>query len=157
MNIVGKWFIIDSKIILCSLKTIFYISVTGAGIYVSFSQGYAGRQAAQPDNTFINIDSYPAYSSTRVLLYCCSNSSSSNVGSFTEPYGGVHYSSFNHLYVQRYSSGSTYTGCIRMEGSRNPWYHLSYTPGMYTCNIPDSYGRAQRVNFALYPESSKCS
>lgn len=132
------------------------ISATGAGIYVSFSRGYAGRQAAQPDNTFINIDSYPASNSRRVLLYCCSNSSSRNVGSFTEPPGGTYYSSFNNLYIERYSSGTTYTGCIRMEGSRYRWDYLSYNQGMYTCNIPDSYGRTQRVNFALYSETSKC-
>ena len=123
--------------------------------YVSFSRGYAGRQAAQPNNTFINIDSYPASSYQRVLLYYCSNSSSSNVGSFTEPSGNTYYSNFNHLYVQRYSRGSTYTGCIRMEGSAYGWSYLSYNQGMYTCNIPDSYGRTQTVNFALYAETSK--
>ena len=128
---------------------------TGAGVYVSFSRGYAGRQAAQPDNTYINIDSYPASSHQRVLLYCCSNSRSSSIGSFTEPSGSSYYYSFNHFSIERYYSSSVYAGCIRMEASRNPWYYLSYNQGMYTCNIPDSYGRTQRVNFGLYSETSK--
>ena len=122
---------------------------------MSFSQGYAGRQAAQPNNSYINIDSYPASGYQRVLLYCCSNSTSSNIGSFTEPGGNAYYYNFNHFHIQRYSRGSTYGGCIRMEGSRYPYNYLSYTQGMYTCNIPDNYGWTQRVNFALYAETSK--
>ena len=122
---------------------------------MSFSQGYAGRQAAQPNNSYINIDSYPNSGYQRVLLYCCSNSTSSNIGSFTEPSGNAYYYNFNNLRIQRYSRGSTYGGCIRMEGYRDPWGYLSYNQGMYTCNIPDNYGWTQRVNFALYAETSK--
>ena len=42
-----------------------------------------------------------------------------------------------------------------MEGSAYGWSYLSYNQGMYTCNIPDSYGQTQAVNFALYSETSK--
>ena len=128
----------------------------GAGIYVSSSRyGYAGRQAAQPDNTYITVDSGGGYSfsSSRFTLYCCSNSSSSNVGSFTNPYGNTYYSNFNDLRVQRYSSGQANTGCIRLEGYEHYRNSLSYTSGVYTCNIPDASGQTLRVNFALYDQS----
>ena len=125
----------------------------GAGIYVSSSRyGYAGRQASQPDNTYINVDSGTgsSYSSSRFNLYCCSNSTASSVGSFTDPYGNTYTGNFNDLRISRYSSGETNTGCIRMEGYEYYRNHISYTSGVYTCNIRDSTGQTQYVNFALY-------
>ena len=132
----------------------------GAGVYVSQTQGYAGRQAAQPNNTYLSVYSgtysSAGYSSTRFQVYCCSNrSSSSNIGSFTEPYGSVYTSNFHHLIIERYTYSSTYAGCIRLYSSVSYYYSLSYNPGVYMCNIPDSNGQTQRVNFALFNYNSK--
>ena len=128
---------------------------------MSQTQEYAGRQAAQPNNTYLSI-----YSSTysganngyyRFDIYCCSNwLSYSNIGSFTDSYGNTYSGNFYDLRVNRYGNlGSTYEGCIRMYGYKVYYYQLSYNPGVYTCNIPDSSGRTQRVNFALYGYNSK--
>ena len=123
---------------------------------------YAGRQAAQPNNTYLSVYSN-GYSisccgSSRFVIYCCSNATyySGYVGSFTEPYGSTYTGGFNHLVVQRYSYSDSYGGCIRLEGSRYYRYSLSYNPGVYMCNIQDSRGQVQRVNFALYNRGSKC-
>jgi hypothetical protein len=126
----------------------------GAGIYVSSAYyGYAGRQAAQPANTYINVDSGSSYINTyRFRLYCCSNSTASYVGSITDPRGSVYTGRFNDLSVTRYSTGSSYTGCIQFHGYER-YSSFSYTSGVYTCNIPDANGQTQNVNFALYGQS----
>ena len=134
---------------------------TGAGIYVSSSQHYAGRQANQPNNTYLSVYSsgyyYTGYHSyTRFSLYCCSGSSSSNIGSFTDPYGRTYTYNFNDIRVERYSSSSSYAGCIQMYGYDSYIYDsLSYNPGVYICNIQDTSGRTQTVTFALYNYNSK--
>ena len=133
---------------------------TGAGIYVSDSQRYAGRQAAQPNNTYLSIysDRYssPGYQYRRFTVFCCSNrSSSSNVGSFMEPTGNTYTSNFYELRIERYSSSSSYAGCIQLYGYEYYRSSLSYNSGVYTCNIPDSNGLTQRVNFALYGYNSE--
>ena len=123
---------------------------------MSQTQKYAGRQAAQPNNTYLSIYSarYSSSNSYRFDVYCCSNRSSySNVGSFTEPNGNTYTSSFNYMTIERYSSSSTYAGCVRLYGYQN--YYFSYNPGVYTCNIPDSSGQTQRVNFAFYGYNSE--
>ena len=133
----------------------FFVCV-GAGVYVDSSRyGYAGRQAAQPDNTYINVDSGGgySYSYSRFILYCCSNSTSRYVGSFTEPNGNAYTGNFNDLRVTRYRSGQIYTGCIKLEGYRYYPYSLSYNSGVYTCNIPDANRQSLKVNFALYDQS----
>ena len=122
---------------------------------MSRSRGYGGGQAAQPNNTFINIDSYRASSSSRMILYCCSNSSSNNVGSFTYPYGYTSSYNFRDFRVQRYSWYSSYRGCIRLEGYRYRYSYMNYYSGVYTCNIPDGNGITQTINFAIYSENSK--
>ena len=131
----------------------------GAGVYVSQTQRYAGRQAAQPNNTYLSIYS-GRYSSAnngyiRFDMYCCSNqSSSSYIGSFADPYS-VYTGNFRDLRIDRYSSSSTYAGCIRLYGYEYYSSYLSYNSGVYTCNIPDSNGQTQRVNFALFGYNSK--
>ena len=127
------------------------IKCIGAGIYVSSTYfGYAGRQAAQPDNTYINVDSgYYDYSRTRFELFCCSNSTANSVGSIIEPYGSTYTSSFNDLRIIRYGTGNSYTGCIKLYGYER-YYSLSYNPGVYTCSVIDANGRSLLVNFALY-------
>lgn len=122
---------------------------------MSFSRGYAGRQAAQPDNTYVNIDSYRASGYSRVVLYCCLNSSSGYIGSFTEPTGSTYSSNFREIRVHQYGSSSEYAGCIRFEGYKYRYSYLNYNPGVYTCNIRDSSGVTHRVNFAVYSQSSK--
>ena len=137
-----------------------HVLCAGAGVYVSQSQRYAGRQAAQPNNTYLSIYSgsrYAAnYAYTRFNVYCCSNqSSSSNIGSFTEPYGNTYTSNFRDLRIERYSYSSSYAGCIRLYGYEYYISSLSYYSGVYMCNIPDSSGQTQRVNFALFSYNSK--
>ena len=125
---------------------------------MSQTQKYAGRQAAQPNNTYLSIYStgYSSNSYYRFDIYCCSNRSSySNVGSFTEPYGNTYTSNFNYMRIDRYSSSSTYAGCVQFYGYQHPYNYFSYNPGVYTCNIPDSSGETQRLNFALYGYNSK--
>ena len=124
------------------------------------TQTYAGKQAAQPNNTYLSIYSGTRsganYEYVRFNIYCCSNQSyHSNVGSFMDPVGSTYAGNFNSLRIERYSSSSTYAGCIRLYGYRYYYSYLSYTSGVYTCNIPDSSGRTQRVNFALYDYNSK--
>ena len=132
----------------------------GAGVYVSHSQRYAGRQAAQPNNTYLSIysgsRSAANYAYTRFDVYCCSNqSSSSYIGSFMDPYGSTYTSNFYELRIERYSYSSSYAGCIRLYGYEYYTSSLSYNPGVYMCNIPDSNRQTQRVNFALFGYNSK--
>ena len=127
---------------------------------MSRTHAYAGSQAAQPNNTYLSIYSgrysSAGYSTTRFNVYCCSNrSSQSNVGSFTDPNGYTYTSNFYELRIDRYSYSSTYAGCIRLYGYEGYSNSLSYPSGVYTCNIPDSSGQTQRVNFALYGYNSK--
>ena len=124
------------------------------------STHYLESSRAQPNNTYLSVysgrRSAANYAYKRFDIYCCSNqSSSSNIGSFTEPYGSTYISNFYHLYIERYTYSLTYAGCIRLYGSRSYSYSLSYNPGVYMCNIPDSNGQTQRVNFALFNYNSK--
>ena len=136
------------------------IICTGVGIYVSLSQRYAGRQAAQPDNTYMSVYSqiYTSYN-TRFTVYCCFNHSyySSYIGSFTDPNGYTYTSNFRDLRIERYAISSSYAGCIQLRGYESSYYSsLSYTSGVYTCNAPDSNGQTRSVNFALYGYNSEC-
>ena len=130
----------------------------GAGIYVSYSQYYAGRQAAQPNNTYLSVysSSYSVsrYTYIRFNIYCCSNASSSYVGSFTDPYA-TYTSNFHNLRIQTYSSSSTYAGCVQLDGYQYYRYTLSFNSGVHTCNIQDANGQTQNVHFALYSIYSK--
>ena len=141
---------------------------------------YAGRQAAQPDDTYIVVDTGSNRHSDyyRLKLYCCSNATSSNVGYFTFPNGRARSSNYDDFTITRYSSSDSYAGCIymeiyyRRESCRNTYssYYRTYRrvcetdvnfslessqTGIYTCTVPDRSGNNQRVNFALYSEGSK--
>ena len=125
---------------------------------MQFSTGYGGRQAAQPNNTYINIDSVVASSHDRVIIFCCSNSTASYVGSFTDPYGLTShtnsYKFFNYdIWITHYSRYSEYAGCIQLWGWNSPYYTMNYHSGVYICNIPDSRGNYHQLNFALYSEN----
>ena len=127
---------------------------------MSQTQKYAGRQAAQPNNTYLSIYSTryssPGNSRYRFIIYCCSNQSSySNVGSITDPYGNTYTGNIHDLRIDRYSSSSAYAGCVRLYGYEYYSSSFSYNPGVYMCNIPDSSGQTQRVNFALYGYNSE--
>lgn len=130
------------------------IMYTGIGIYVQHTYLYAGRQAAQPSNTYLSVysQSYHSYDSIRFNIFCCFNHSyySSYIGSFTDPYGYVRSDNFNGLQVYRYDISSSYAGCIQLRGSSNYYYSLSYNTGVYTCN-----GWTNSVNFALYNYNSE--
>ena len=141
-----------------SYTTIIMSNIAGAGVYVSQTQRYAGRQAAQPNNTYLSIYSGLSYSYSyiRFNIYCCSNqSSSSYIGSFIDPYRSTYTGSFYDLRIETHSYSSTYAGCIRLYGYRYYYSSLSFTSGVYTCNIPDANGQTQRVNFALYGYNGK--
>ena len=127
---------------------------TGAGIYVEKAQYYYGTQRAQPNNTHISIYSGPCSSPgnsySRFVLWCCSNSPDSYVGSITDPNGITHIRNFKDLRLYRYSRGSSYGGCIRLEGYRHYAYPLNYDSGVYSCNIPDASGKNHTILFGLY-------
>ena len=120
---------------------------------------YAGRQAAQPSNTYLSVYSqsqnyYYSYESTRFSIYCCFNHSyySGYIGSFTDPYGNRRTNNFYDLRVYKYDISSSYAGCIGLVGYERYYYNsLSYTSGVYTCNR-----WTNSVNFALYNYNSEC-
>ena len=125
---------------------------------MSYSQTYAGRQNSQPNNTYLSVYSSSGYRYQRFDLICCSNASSSSyIGSITDPYRSTYTSNFNDLRIYRYPWNSNNGGCIRMDGYKNHYRYnsLSYNPGVYTCNIPDANGFTHSVNFALYSVNSK--
>ena len=122
------------------------IAYTGAGIYVEEAQCYAGMQLAQPNNTFIGIDS-ESPSNSGFRLWCCSNSTESYVGSFTDPNGTTLTHHFKDQRMYQYNKSSTYGGCIRLDS-------YSYD-GLYTCNIPDASGRNHTIAFALSDQCGK--
>ena len=124
---------------------------------MSRSQSYSGSQAAQPENAYINVyyGAYSTSSSSRVNIYCCSNSSSSYIGSFREPYGSTYTSNFRDMRIERYSSSSAYAGCIRLEGYEPYYRSLNYISGIYTCNVQNRNGHTHYVNFALNNEYGK--
>lgn len=147
------------------------------------SISYAGRQAAQPNNTYVVVDtgsnSYTDY--IRLKLYCCSNATSSSVGSFTFPNLVTRTSNYEYYRITRFSAGDVYAGCLSMDiyyhyqYRQNCYYYWRYgrsrytcnniydnvlilpssQTGIYSCNIPDVSGNLQKVNFALYSEGSK--
>ena len=156
--------------------------LSGAGIYVDEARtiSHAGRQAAQPNNTYIVVDTGPNEFSNfvRVRLHCCSNATSSNAGSITFPNGVTWTANYESFRITRYNAGTANAGCIIMDiyyrqEIQNCYNspHWPYQPrcdpsyrdfvlknsrrGIYTCNIPDINGNTQKVNFALYPEGSK--
>ena len=125
--------------------------LTGAGIYVTRSQGRGVQSSAQPNNTYILINSGLYYSSnSRVSFYCCSNSTSTRVVSFTFPNGITRSSDWNGIQLRR--QYGIYTGCILFTISDYGRYNLNSNAGVYTCNIPDDSGRVEHVHFGLYDE-----
>ena len=90
--------------------------LSGAGIYVDEARtiSHAGRQAAQPNNTYIVVDTGPNEFSNfvRVRFHCCSNATSSNVGSITFPNGVTWTANYESFRITRYNAGTANAGCI---------------------------------------------
>ena len=118
---------------------------------MSRSFGHGGQQAAQPNNTYIQLDN-PRNPTAK--LYCCSNSTFKNVGSLTLPNGNT-ISLGDHFYASylRLSLDRSNQSCLYLSAQvlRN---HISYGSriniGVFTCNIPDTNGRIHHISFALY-------
>ena len=111
----------------------------------------------QPSNSFATVIGYRGCcSSTRLQMYCCSNSTSSNVGSFTFPDGVVRSSNYWNADIDRFSWSSSYSGCIELDFSYYYYYSFSLSSsydGVYTCTIPDSAGNSLQEYIGLYDES----
>ena len=184
MNIVGKGAYTIQMLTLDLLAMCGNLVIyTGAGIYVTRSISYAGRQAAQPKDTYMVVDTGSnSYSNfIRLKLYCCSNATSGSVGSFTFPNRLTRTSNYDYFRITRFSAGDDHAGCIYMDiyynrqrdncyyryerwyGNRrvcdrvtdNTFALSNSQTGMYSCNIPDASGHSQNVYFALYSEGSK--
>ena len=97
-----------------------------------------------------------SYSLTRMEFYCCSNSSTSgSTGTFIGVNG---YSYSGTINVARYSSSSSYAGCMRLYVYKRRYtssqYYLSFSDeGIYTCRMRDSVGRNIDVSVGIYRQS----
>ena len=109
-----------------------------------------------PNNSIITSStrsrSY-SYSHTRMAFYCCSNSTTS--GSTSTFIGVNGYSYSGRINVDRYSSSSSYAGCMRpyvykRRYTYSQYYLSSSEEGIYTCRMPDSTGRNIDVNVGIY-------
>lgn len=143
------------------------IHATGIGIHMTtYNTGYG--LGSNPANTFATIRTgYSSSSIERLSLYCCSNSTRSNVGSFKYPSQGSITSGSNGFQVTRYSSGSSYAGCMKVaiySTRRSSYYYYSSSrryysslsqSGIYVCEMPDLRGVTQRANIGLYTSSCK--
>ena len=126
--------------------------LTGAGIYVTDSE-LSYSSSSLPNNSIItSYTRYLSYYSSRhyrrMGFYCCSNSTSGYAGSFMGLNGNTY---SGQISVERYSSSSSYTGCmnIYLDGSYRNQNYLS-EQGIYTCRMPDSAGRNIDVSVGIY-------
>ena len=135
--------------------------LTGAGIYVSNT--WLSYSSLSLHNNSI-ITSYNGYysrygSGTRMAFYCCSNSTiSGSTGTFIGLNGNSYYGIIN---VQRYSSSSSYAGCMyiylnKIYSSYSQNYLSSSEEGIYTCRMPDSTGRNVDVSVGIYRHGYAC-
>ena len=135
--------------------------LTGAGIYVSST--WLSYSSLSLHNNSI-ITSYNGYyslhsSGTRMAFYCCSSSTiSGSTGTFIGLNGNSYYGIIN---VQRYSSSSSYAGCMyiylnKIYGSYSQNYLSSSEEGIYTCRMPDSTGRNVDVSVGIYRHGYAC-
>ena len=120
--------------------------LTGAGIYVTNSQ-LSYSSSSLPNNSI--IASYAGFVGYRyrdqMEFYCCSNSTTSGstfIGLNGNPYSG-------RISIERYSSSSSYTGCMRLYLYGRHGLSTS-EQGIYTCRMPDSTGRNINVSVGIY-------
>ena len=136
-------------------------TLTGAGIYVSST--WLSYSSLSLHNNSI-ITSYNGYysqynSANRMAFYCCSNSTiSGSTGTFIGLNGYFYSGRFS---VQRYSSSSSYAGCMyiylsKIYGSYSQNYLSSSEEGIYTCRMPDSAGRNVDVSVGIYRHGYAC-
>jgi len=135
--------------------------LAGAGIYVSTTQ-LSYNILSLHNNSIITSSNgyYSLYGSgTRMAFYCCSNSTiSGSTGTFIGVNGNSYYGIIN---VQRYSSSSSYAGCMyiylnKIYGSYSQNYLSSSEKGIYTCRMPDSTGRNVDVSVGIYRHGYAC-
>ena len=98
-----------------------------------------------------SVSYYSSY--TRMAFYCCSNSSISGSTGTLIGLNGNSYS--GRFRFQRYSSSSSYAGCMYISLSKNydsysQNYLSSSAEGIYTCRMPDSTGRNVDVSVGIY-------
>ena len=132
---------------------ILWCGYAGAGIYVyhaiSSNTGSSyGRQGSQPNNSYAVVDTGLGSRSTRLEMYCCSNSSSSNT-SFTFPNGYTTSSNYKNAHIAIESINS---GCFVFHYHYNRRYNFTLLKGVHTCSIPDSNGNNIDVHIGLYEE-----
>ena len=120
----------------------------GIGIHLT-TYDSAFTRGSNPNNSYAIVSTRSSSSFlTRLSLYCCSNSTASNVGSFLAPGG----QSFRHT-ISRFSSTNSYAGCISVSITTFSRYRQSFSlspTGIHTCRIPDSSGRNQEAMLGLY-------
>ena len=104
-----------------------------------------------------SVSYYSSY--TRMAFYCCSNSTiSGSTGTFIGLNGNSYSGRFR---FQRYSSSSSYAGCMYISLSKNynsysQNYLSSSAEGIYTCRMPDSAGRNIDVSVGIYRHGYTC-
>ena len=104
-----------------------------------------------------SVSYYSSY--TRMAFYCCSNSSISGSTGTLIGLNGNSYS--GRFRFQRYSSSSSYAGCMYISLSKNynsysQNYLSSSAEGIYTCRMPDSAGRNIDVSVGIYRHGYTC-
>ena len=130
----------------------------GAGIYVShvissntWSNSY-GHSGPQPANSYAIVDTgYGTTTRHRLVMYCCSNLSSSTHGKITFPDGYTTSGSSSVVYGK--ATIFHHNGCRYFHYYYNPGYYLTLLySGVYTCSIDDSNGNNIDIHIGLYEE-----
>ena len=122
--------------------------LAGLGVYIPIAHSShtssSGGGGAQPSNTFATVHTIHG-----LLLRCCTNSSSENVGSFIFPNGVVRTSDYLPAYIRRLNSG-----CIVLDYyKQGQYFTLSHDAvGIYTCTRPDREGNLLQEHIGIYNE-----
>ena len=114
----------------------------GAGIYVKGSSFH--NNFGIYNNSVIVKKSSSCYY-CRVVFYCYSNSSSSNVGYVQFPTGSLRYndSDYYHWEITR-----TNPSGMRVRSYQD---NIPYSWGVFTCRLPDSNGKIIETSIGVYP------
>ncbi len=116
----------------------------------SLGTGTGRSTGPQPNNSYAIVDTGSVYrSTTRVDIYCCSNTSTS--GSITFPSGYTTSGNYWNLYVQQYNYYNQYYRCVRFYYSTWSSFTLSSSyHGIHTC----SFGNNQKASIGLYNQGT---
>ena len=113
----------------------------------SHTLSYGG--GVQPSNSFATVHTTTGYH-IKFQLWCYTNSSSRNVGSFTFPNGAVLTSHSGAAKIYRHNNGVI---VLRYRVSQLHSFTLSPDAiGIYTCTMPDSEGNLLQEHIGLYNE-----